>query len=208
MALYKNKETFKEYLDRVIIEMYNNGASCREIGKHLGISTDNVSRRVGLLGLRDGSNKLSNNKIHQILLMYSRGDNLMSIARECNVNYKTVLNQARKHGIETRRKAMGHIYENSEKLSKEDKDEIIRLYTNGRTADNIGDMFKVSNVTILNVLKKNNIHIRDVRLKIDENVVDNIVLLYNQGVGATDIAKKLGVSRSTVYRKLRNTAEA
>lgn len=76
------------------------------------------------------------------------------IAEECGVARRTILKYLRKHGIPRTKDCQ------KKKLSPQDINEVVRLYTEGKSTNQIGEVFGVTHRTILNYLKAKGIQPR------------------------------------------------
>ena len=95
------------------------------------------------------------------------------------------------------------------KISKEQSQSIKALYREGFTARDIADDQNISIKTVYN-------HLKDIskkqkrkkgRAPLTVGEVENIYRLKKDGKSAADIAKKMGISRNTVYAQLRKKRE-
>lgn len=89
------------------------------------------------------------------------------------------------------------------KLSKEDKEKIIKLYNEGIGSEILAKQFQVSGQSILKMLKKNNIKIRPKIQKISKEDKINIIKLYQDGLSTPKIASKYKVTHTIIVRILK-----
>jgi uncharacterized protein (DUF433 family) len=85
---------------------------------------------------------------------------------------------------------------------EQNKDDIIKLYSDGMFQRDIADMYNTSSASIGRLLRKYGFS----RGKVTENDYDDIVNMYLSGVTVDDIVKKYRVSNKTIYDilKLKN----
>lgn len=107
----------------------------------------------------------------------------------------------------TPKENMRHAIEfgNMNGILKKDTADVIKLYKNGRSAQQISKIYKVGAKTITGVLKRNNIFIRNKSQAIlIKNTYDKqkIIDLYQLGAGSPKIAKLFNISESTILKIL------
>lgn len=88
-----------------------------------------------------------------------------------------------------------------QKISFELENKIIEIYNSGKSMKQIGNDFHISNTTVFNVLKRNNIKTRTKGgiYKINDT---NVIELYKAGNSSSDIAKKYNVTHNTIINIL------
>ena len=84
--------------------------------------------------------------------------------------------------------------------SKAEETRIVRAYTRGATLLELGEDYATSKTTIRNILKRHNVQRR--KKKFRGAPAKRAITLYRGGMTAPEIAKKLGVSSTAVYRVL------
>ncbi len=87
------------------------------------------------------------------------------------------------------------------KLTPEQILQIISLYKQGKSANDIAEQFCVSKPAILYQLRRNNIERRQQCL-VDLNMVD-VIEMYKSGESTIDIAEKYKTSHTTINRRLK-----
>lgn len=83
------------------------------------------------------------------------------------------------------------------KIDKETESKIIKAYSQGNSMRKVGNIFKISEVTVLNILRRNNITSRTKGgiYKLDDSAV---IDRYIQGLSCAQIAGEFSVSRSLI----------
>ena len=89
----------------------------------------------------------------------------------------------------------------SRKIVFGNTDYIIKLYLSGMSAANIASKFEVSQNSILRLLHENNVTIIKSRARIRPSI-DDIMAIYNTGIGASGVARVLGCGRTYVNSML------
>lgn len=81
---------------------------------------------------------------------------------------------------------------------------IIELYNNGQSSNKLSKIFNVSSVTVLNILKRNNVKRRlSYSIVIPPNQENEIINLYNSGESSVKIAAKFNISSTAVLNFLK-----
>lgn len=95
---------------------------------------------------------LTNEQINEIIKMYNEGISSTKIAKHFNCKTNTVT---------ARLKAAGITIRGPGKVTEEQVQEIIKLYGENSSCKMIGDKLGLNDVSVLRILKKNNVQIRD-----------------------------------------------
>ncbi len=90
----------------------------------------------------------------------------------------------------------------SQRLTTQQKQEIITLYQSGKTPTEIGNMFSVYPNSITRLLKKEGIERNQHAKKLLPEQINFIIEQYQLGISSEDIAKQLNIASSTVLRNL------
>jgi Mor family transcriptional regulator len=110
------------------------------------------------------------------------------------VSYETIL--------QTRKRHENHIPKEYLKLTDEIETGICDCYKSGHTIVSIMSQFKICDTRVYSVLFKHNVALRqpNVKSKVPTKTVKRIVAMANKGISLPDIAKRLQLANSTVYR--------
>lgn len=88
------------------------------------------------------------------------------------------------------------------KLREEEIQNIIKLYKEGKTPKEIGELYQIYNNSVSRILRKNNIKPNQLR-KLNNKEKEAICNYYNSGKSSEEIAKIFKVDPSTVCRNLK-----
>lgn len=95
--------------------------------------------------------KFSNDLTEEIINKYLKGQSLSQLSKIYKVSINVIKNHLIDRGIEIRKY----------KLTEEQEKKIVELYNTGLNSYVVGEKFNVSKTTILNILKKRNIALRE-----------------------------------------------
>lgn len=91
------------------------------------------------------------------------------------------------------------------KTSKENIDKIIDLYSKGSSSKELSELFNISPVSIIRILKRENINIKRAKNKIDKKTLqDQIIEEYNKGYLLKDISLNLKCSNNYIKKILKD----
>lgn len=88
------------------------------------------------------------------------------------------------------------------KLSKDIERDVIREYNNGKSCKAVGDALRISNTSVFNILKRNNVSLRT-KGGIFPLPNEEIIREYKEGQSSLQIAEKYGVTCSTILNHLK-----
>jgi len=96
-------------------------------------------------------------------------------------------------------------------LTEENKEDIILLYLMNNSMENISNIYNCSSWTIKNILNKNKVNIKRPgffghTFKIDENIRNEIVFQYKNGMCIKDLEKKYNLTHEYIWRLLKNNS--
>jgi DNA-binding CsgD family transcriptional regulator len=135
--------------DNLIIRLYEDGKSGREIGEHFGVARDTIIKRLkeNKIKIRFSSPLIKLNE-EKIIYLYNSGKSSIEIGSLLHCSPSGVLGVLRRNRIKIRLSTSG--------LSLGlDEDKIIQLYKSGKTGCSIANVFMCSYATIYNILKRN-----------------------------------------------------
>lgn len=137
----------------------------------------------------------------------NKGKSIHEIADECGVKGKTISYWMSKEGISKRR-------ESKTKFDDETVIEIIRLYCDEKmSANQIAKLYNTTHRTVLNLLKRNGVHIRNLS-EAQFNYQDKIIpdlffdgeqlrdLHWNNDVSCKELGETMGIAPGTVRRQM------
>jgi transposase-like protein len=108
----------------------------------------------------------TSNQIKQdIINLYQKGLPGSEIAKRLRIGIKVIYNTLKKNNIPRRTRSQY----NNEKCSKKQKEEIINLFLEGVSANEIGKRYDISNVTVYNYIKQSHITKRQKRIGFEDS---------------------------------------
>lgn len=90
----------------------------------------------------------------------------------------------------------------AKKPTQEEVDNMIQLYLEGHTINNIAKKLNRNEKTISKYLKENNIEIR--QIKATQKIIDDVCKLYNSGLSEEKVGQKVNLCRKTVRNILKS----
>lgn len=136
-----------------IISAYQNGKSSTEIAKEFGSSPITVLGVVRAAGVpvnsRGAKRRYSDTDRAAIVEAYATGDSALTVAKRYGVAVTTVLRFARENGVEVR-SDLGR----SARVTPDIAERMLTAYQSGQTAEEVGQQFGVSAVTVLSHVRK------------------------------------------------------
>lgn len=193
---------------KIILHMYTvEQKNTAEIARHLDIKHRSTVRsfleRSGVeirpnAGIYQfGENRaLTESEELTAITLYEQGMCLEDVAEKLNTTGSTVKNTLTRHNKAARSISVAKI-----KFKGDDEKTIIETYLSGKNLIETGEIFDCNENTIANLLKRNNIKIRDnIILTPDQELL--AVDLYQQGQSEQSIANLFSVSRGAVQHAL------
>ena len=223
-----------------IARLYNEGKETNEIAEELGISKQIVYQDIRILieekrivkrerkrGTKSKNTEKSKQiakRREEIARLYNEGKTVKEISEELGVTIATVYNdikvlvEEKRIVKNTKRRTQDEKPEETKGRKKEiqkrvakRREEIARLYNEGKTVKEISEELGVTMATVYNAIKvleaEEKIERHKVRRKKNTAKVakrrEEIARLYNKGKEANEIAEELGISKQIVYQDIR-----
>lgn len=188
-----------------IVNLYiQNKQSCAEISKQTGLSDQIVNRLLKRTGvkIREYSDYhiLDRELIGRVVNLYSNGIILSEVSKLVNLTIFKVRKILDAEGIKVRLSGE-HL---SSKISKEDIDEILKLYKENKSLDFIMKSFHISYPRLSKILKEKGVLTeRKASFSTTQEQDDQIVKIYKEtALSCSKIAKKLGLKSSIVSKRV------
>ncbi len=145
--------------------------------------------------------ELSDEELNKMIDLYQQGIPCYKIGPQFGIiGGVTVENILKRNNIPLRGKL------NTRKIKDDGEKQVISLYQQGLSANEIGKQFEVDGKAILKILKRNNIKSRgcnESKIKIPKEKESKIISLYLEGKSAIDIGKLFNVSNTPIWRILK-----
>ena len=223
-----------------IARLYNEGKETNEIAEELGISKQIVYQDIRILieekrivkrerkrGTKSKNTEKSKQiakRREEIARLYNEGKTVKEISEELGVTIATVYNdikvlvEEKRIVKNTKRRTQDEKPEETKGRKKEiqkrvakRREEIARLYNEGKTVKEISEELGVTIATVYNAIKvleaEEKIERHKVRRKKNTAKVakrrEEIARLYNKGKEANEIAEELGIFKQIVYQDIR-----
>jgi Mor family transcriptional regulator len=152
-SILKNRENY-------IVDEYKKGRGTSDLGKEFNCNPGTIWKFLKAVGVEikkrtDNYGKLED-KFGEIKILFDQGLSCYKIGKKLNIAKCTILRILKKHGVDTSDKFTG----------REDKivnytQEIIEAYQSGINTPELTKMYNCGNSTIFQLLKKNNITLRE-----------------------------------------------
>lgn len=142
--------------------------------------------------------KLTIEQDQEVLKYYYDGLTISEIAEIFNVSTNPIKRILVKNKVKTRKNSD---YDYWTILSPEQENEIINLYQENFSANEIAKKFDINNTRVLRILKRKKIKIKEPSSyikKLHESQDEAILSLYSQGFSINEVGKKFGVEASVI----------
>jgi transposase len=139
----------------------------------------------------------------KIIKDYGSGLSASKLAKKYNLNTATIYNYLNKWGVELNRPFKG-----TKQYSVEMAKKVFEMYNEGLSIKKIASDLNVSENTVSHFLKYYNYidypknRISSLKIKLSDSEISEAALLYEKGLGLTNLASKFSVSTSTMRRLL------
>lgn len=180
--------------ESLLIKLYNDKIPMSQILKRLGISKSyayQILKKNGII-----VHKLSpqtKKRENAIIQDYKNGATIQNILQKYSIqNPASLYSILNKHNIKKR----------LEKKQNVDVDNIIKLYQNGKSPNEISKIVNRSRGFIRRLLMKNGIQLRENGF-LQNSKKEEIINLYNNGHNISEIAKRLSCSRTFIANILK-----
>ncbi len=193
-----------ELQNKEAIKLYEEGLTTSKIADILGVAGStikNILRRnnIRTRTLSEYLRKFTPEKELEIIGLYNNGKTMSSIAKQFSSSIATIDRIFKAHKIPKHKPGIS-----SRKISPDQEQEVIKLYSKGKTIKFIAKKYEVNIMTISKLLKRNNIEIRLLmNRKIFDTQEKEIIELYNKSWPTSEIAKKFDLANSSVIRVLK-----
>lgn len=187
-----------------IIRMCENGLSTRNIANVFDVNPSTVFLFLKKNKIKTSYKEKVNKNDKLFAKLYKSGVPVKKIVEKYNTTISKVYRGLHNEGVE-----LICVGSNLTKgVSKLDphKEEVIRLYKEGKSINEMAEIFGCSYSVVYRFLKKN-------KMKINKKVYnrsskldpykEEIISLYNKGLSIDDIVEKFNASRSTIYTFLK-----
>ena len=197
------KDLWYDYYD-MIRERYQNGEPAKELGKYYKCDTGTIRKIVEdikrtrsetqtlrFLKFTSGSrNKELDSRIEDIKKWYDEGVSLNQIGKRLGVKHGAVKTRLEELGINVR-KSSKHTKEipTNRKDVWKFKEEIVSLYKEGKTLNELGTQYSCNPGVIKKIIKSYNLPIRSKKDNVRFSKTPQILKLYSQGHKITEIQK-------------------
>lgn len=187
----------------IITKMYLDNIPVVEIAEKFEIHRSTVIKYLRKNGvkIRPCIRKINLEQIEVITRMYLDNIPIVEIAEKFKIHRSTVIEYLRNNNIEIIKNPT------SAKTNsiKKNSEEMIKLYEKGLSSIKIAEKFGFSVESVLKVLKKNNITIRDglFKTKLSKQEQDKVAKLYISGKSSTELSRELEINRSTIKKILK-----
>jgi DNA-binding NarL/FixJ family response regulator len=186
-----------------VIKLYEQGLTTAKISEFFGVAGSTIKNtlkknNITSRSLSDYLRKFSPEQELEIIGLYKNGKSMTVIAKHFKCSLAAIDRIFKAHNIQ---KTAPGIY--GRKLSPAQEQEVIKLYSKGKTIKLIAKRYDVNIVTISKILKRNNIEIRTIfKRKIFPDQEKEIIQLYQKAWPIEEISAKVQIARSTVIRVL------
>ena len=189
--MYKYNINIPKESKEGIVNDYKNGIRVKDIEKKYSVSNATVYRVLDVYNIPKRTNRNNYKKyINDIIKDYNDGVSLDIITSTYNISYSTI------HKIISK-KTNSNIIRRRKQLCDRDKNKVIIEYLAGTPVNDICNKYGYTATTVYNILRENNIK-RQRKRACTKEVIDNIINDYNKCMSYRNIAKKYGVSETTV----------
>ena len=160
--MHKKLHTIKGISDEEILSLHNKGWSCQKISEHFGKSKAFALARLRSIGHERRSVGFynANRRIVTkedaglILESYIKGDKIQDILEKFNIGHAKLYSVLKEHNINP-----GNRRKDQRSDATKEPEKVIRLYQAGASIQQLAKMYEVSDTTIRNILKDNQIPI-------------------------------------------------
>jgi intein-encoded DNA endonuclease-like protein len=167
-----------------VIQMYKSGISTNKIAEQYECNAGAIWLSLTEWGIKIKKRQLFIGKIEDyydiVLDKYYEGKSAYCISKETTLSKPTVLRILKKHKLSTSNKYKG----NPKNLLKDREDEVVQLYNEGKTCDDISKITSHSAAQISVLLKNSEQDVREWKYGVNEHFfdkVDNEVVAYTLG---------------------------
>lgn len=137
--------------------------------------------------------KLSEDEEATIFRMHKEGKAVKEIAQFLDISRESVSKRLRKMTE----------YSKKRKLSEEEKQAVIKAFNGGCKAKFIADMFGITVTTVYTITEGHRMFFLKQSRRMTKEEQAQAMELYENGVSVTEIAKKLSVNTSSIYRLMK-----
>ncbi|MFN8672056.1 MAG: hypothetical protein U0457_08235 [Candidatus Sericytochromatia bacterium] len=144
--------------------------------------------------------EISEDNIKEVVDLYKNSIEIKEIEDRVGLNASNIVKILKKSNIEI------HLHN---KIRPEDKDDMIKDFTNGKTYNEIADKYSVSRSAVRYFFlslgtKRLKVSERENVIKVEERHTEEIIKLYQEGHGLQKIGRVFNISNATVEKILRN----
>jgi len=183
-----------------IIELYRSGNGSTKIGKLYGLTGEDILSFLRYMNeprraIEDRSLCFSADQENEIIKLYRSRKTAKEIAEIYNVSKSYILSIL--HNLKEPIRKAARI----KKINEEQEKEIIGLYRLGKTSKEIGEIYRTSYTSILNILHEKKEPTRNqIKKRISETKKHKFAALYNSGINSIQIGKIYNVSSNHVIK--------
>ncbi|MEY8562929.1 hypothetical protein AALA21_07725 [Eggerthellaceae bacterium 3-80] len=181
--------------------LYEDGLSIRDIAKISGFGGTCVRNHLNKLGIAMRKTTVTPDITDKWVADFQAGKSVADIARESEVNDETVRSHLKKRGIKMRKKGTLSL------VTPEMESQWAHLYHTGLSASQIAKRYDIGVSTVATHLKNHGITMRkgyETNRKVTDEIVNEWIDLYENGMGTPQIAKSYGATSTTVLKYLRD----
>ena len=182
------KRMFSNEQEQAIIKSYQSGKSLNAVATEFdchSVSIAKVLKRHKIPRQDYRIIDFSNDDIEKMKTLYLAGKTTYELGDMFNCDPGVIIRQLSSNGIDLR---LGQF---EKQVTKEDEKQAIKLYESGLTSEQVGNEIGFSQVTILNILKHNDVERRNSRNFTDSEEAE-IGKLYQAGFSTKQIMRAYG----------------
>jgi transposase len=204
---------FNQEQEKEIVQLYNKGETIKDIAAMYEVSSTPITRILKennieirqhpFLKCKNYETKIKKSQYPKLIKLYQSGQSMTDLAKQFQVTSQTISRILRKKNILIR---PGKFY--ATKLSPQEHKQIIVLYKKGASSNKIAEQFGVNPGTIIGVLKKHKVKLRETvtyHIKLSSEQKAEALKLRKQGLSFQDIAEKIGIDENVIMRAIYKT---
>lgn len=179
--------------------LYEEGLSIRDIAKSSGFGATCVRKHLNKLGVVMRKTVVTPEMVNEWVVAFQNGESVLTIAKQSGVNDETVRTHLKKRGIKMKKQGT------QSQITPDEEDQWADLYLAGSSVSQIAKQYEVSETTVSVHLRNMGIEMRkgfETNRKVTDELVNEWIALYNNGLGTPEIAKRYKVTSTTVLKYL------